>query len=283
MTNTRAMAIAVAVSALLGVNALADQIGAKKQSPKTAYASSQGWPDWSGVWDATDRSAIYTIAQTGAPPPLKPKYLAEFMERRLLKAAAKKAGKPSPFPVDFCHPQIFSGNMATSDSYVMEFLYSSERITIITETGLVRRIYVDGRTLPDDPIPSFTGTSVGHWEGKVLVVETVGLSEDARIGGEGDLQLDGTLQTLGTPLGKTAKTLERMFLTPQGQLQIDTTTIAPDILVEPYKKTQLWKRVNMELVPYTFCPINDRNIDKKTGFYHFDATPPPDLPPPPSQ
>ncbi len=41
--------------------------------------------------------------------------------------------------------------------YPIEFIYSPERVTIVTETeSQVRRIYTDGRPLPDDPDPPST-------------------------------------------------------------------------------------------------------------------------------
>ncbi len=60
--------------------------------------------------------------------------------------------------------------------YPIEFLFTPGRVTVLTEAYMqVRRIYTDGRKLPDDPDPQFNGNSVGHWEGDTLVVETVGL------------------------------------------------------------------------------------------------------------
>ncbi|MGC3982600.1 MAG: hypothetical protein QM808_15230 [Steroidobacteraceae bacterium] len=41
-----------------------------------------------------------------------------------------------------------------------------------------RRIYLTG-TLPTNPKPGYLGTSVGHWDGNTLVVETVGLKSQA--------------------------------------------------------------------------------------------------------
>jgi hypothetical protein len=40
-----------------------------------------------------------------------------------------------------------------------------------------RQIFVDGRKHPEDMIPSWYGHSVGHWEGKTLVVDTVGFDK----------------------------------------------------------------------------------------------------------
>src|SRR5690606_12762528 len=41
----------------------------------------------------------------------------------------------------------------------------------------VRRIYLDGRTLPSGLRPSFQGYSIGHWEGEELVIETTHIRE----------------------------------------------------------------------------------------------------------
>ncbi len=55
----------------------------------------------------------------------------------------------------------------------------AERVTIITETdSQVRRVYTDGRKLPEDPDPAFNGSSIGHWEGNVLIVDTIGLNPE---------------------------------------------------------------------------------------------------------
>jgi hypothetical protein len=44
----------------------------------------------------------------------------------------------------------------------------------------VRWIYTDGRTHPsdDDLVLTYNGHSIGHWEGKTLVVDTVGMTDD---------------------------------------------------------------------------------------------------------
>ncbi len=53
-----------------------------------------------------------------------------------------------------------------------------EESWILTENGPnVVRIYTDGRSHPpaDEVWPTYTGDSVGHWEGDTLVFDTIGL------------------------------------------------------------------------------------------------------------
>jgi hypothetical protein len=42
----------------------------------------------------------------------------------------------------------------------------------------VRRIYLDGREVPDNWPPTLGGFSTGHWEGETLVVHTTKLSPE---------------------------------------------------------------------------------------------------------
>ena len=46
------------------------------------------------------------------------------------------------------------------------------------EWSETRTIYLDGRKHPKNPKPTRLGHSIGHWDGDVLVVDTVGLSPD---------------------------------------------------------------------------------------------------------
>ena len=49
-------------------------------------------------------------------------------------------------------------------------------IIIIEDAPGYRQIFMDGREHPESPNPSWMGHSVGHWDGDVLVVDTVGFN-----------------------------------------------------------------------------------------------------------
>lgn len=111
--------------------------------------------------------------------------------------------------------------------YPIEFLFTPGRVTILTEAYMqVRRIYTDGRKLPDDPDPQFNGNSVGHWEGDTLVVDTVGLEPRT------------TLMTAIHPTEQT-RIRERIHLDPASKNLVDEMEITdPTLFTEPYH-TQL--------------------------------------------
>jgi hypothetical protein len=50
-------------------------------------------------------------------------------------------------------------------------------ITMLYENLMYRQIFMDGRTLPADPEPSFMGYSVGRWDGDTLVVDSIGFKD----------------------------------------------------------------------------------------------------------
>src|SRR5262249_38483228 len=124
-------------------------------------------PDWSGWW-TLEKRVNDEFAE--APPPLRPADLARYWEARRDDANAD--------PGRFCRPQQFTG-YSGGFTEAVEFLFTPGRVTLTNEGGLIRRIYTDGRALPTEHQYSNVGTSIGHWEGQTLVVETVDINPGA--------------------------------------------------------------------------------------------------------
>jgi hypothetical protein len=186
--------------------------------------------------------------------------------------AAALANDKGGDPKRWCRPPQFVGyNGGFVD--MVEVLFTPGRVTLTSEMGLIRRIYTDGRALPPDPEPSNMGTSIGHWEGNTLVVETIGLNPESLFPGIAP----------GAPkIGRDARVSERISLKDPNTLQIETTLVAPDILTAPDKRTRSYARAPRHVLrEVTFCADNDRSIDPNSGKQRFDMTPPADLPPPP--
>jgi hypothetical protein len=230
---------------------------------RPTLAGADGLPDWSGWWTY---ATPLTDEMDRNPPPLRPEKLA----RRLAGIR-----NDAPDPMRYCRPPQFTGS---SDGFVgaLEFLFTPGRVTLTTESGMIRRIYTDGRPVPVDPVPTNMGTSVGHWEGATLVIETVGLNPESRYPNTAQGNL---------PLGRNALITERIRLIAPDTLEIAIETIAPELMTRPDRRTRIYKR-RPELMAareITFCVDHDRAIDPLTGAQRFDLTPPTDLPPPPAR
>jgi hypothetical protein len=99
----------------------------------------------------------------------------------------------------------------------------------------IRIIYLDGRKHidPDIRIPSFSGESIGQWEGDTLVVDTVGFVNDHH-------WIDN-----GIPASDQLHVIERMRLIEDGsRLEIDYAMTDPKYWVGEWKWRKYWKRVD---------------------------------------
>ncbi len=84
----------------------------------------------------------------------------------------------------------------------------------------IRRIYLDGgHTVGADP--SFSGDSVGRWEGDTLVVETNNLRE-------------GTIDRNGIPYSDKLTAVEKIRRVSPTRLEIETTLTDPEAFVVPF-------------------------------------------------
>ena len=152
--------------------------------------------------------------------------------------------------------------------YPYEFLLTPGQVTIVGEAYMiVRHIYTDGRTLPKDPDPSFFGTSVGHWEGKTLVAESIGFSPQTTIAPD-------------VPHSDKMKIIERFQLLDPDTMSIETTVIDPVALTHPYTTTRILKRHANWTIDEYICEQNNRNSVTGSGKAEVDITPPPPPEPP---
>jgi hypothetical protein len=157
-----------------------------------------GKPDLSGVWQA-ERSPVSEIASVlgsdfanlqvdindvgkyylsvfwGLKPdqePLRPESMAILKRRASL-----------PGPTSRCLPAGIPGGLFI---YAFKIIQTPREIVMLPESGdPPRQIYLDGRGLPADPQPSWSGYSVAKWQGDTLVVETTGFTEDSWLDGSG--------------------------------------------------------------------------------------------------
>ena len=144
-------------------------------------------PDWSGAWSMVGGTVFDRDTQTGqggatsagvrSHPPYNAEWEAIYkshLDRRdknLFPDTISNCGVPAGFPRHFNLP----------DPY--EFVVRPEQVWVLTENGPnVLRIYTDGRKHLEDQWATYTGDSVGHWEGDTLVFTTVALKGFSRQG-----------------------------------------------------------------------------------------------------
>lgn len=220
----------------LAALALLTQTGQAQEAatPRTAEEQSQSWqeiarlPDfWQGTWQS-----ISPIADDFPTPPDYTEFAQDYI-------ANYRPAEDSPFtncvPLGMPFAQSIGG-------MPMKFFQSPGMIALYIESsGMLRFIHTDGRTPEAEPNPTYLGTSIGHWEGDTLVVETNGLAPDTvfqmgRITDVSRLQGDPSpvAGVVFGPHGPNLKLVERMRLIDFGTLEIQTTLHDETIFNTPY-------------------------------------------------
>ena len=172
-----------------------------------------------------------------AGPSLTPEYAAKTPDTQRFTANCLPPGLPA----------------IMTQPYPMEFLLTPGQVTIVIEAyNQIRHIYTDGRPLPEDPDPTFYGTSIGHWEGDTLVAETVGFEDIPR--------------GLTFPHSDKMKIVERFKLTAPDTMSIQTTIIDPEALTAPYSMgaRTLTRHRSWTIAEY-ICEENNRNYVDANG------------------
>jgi hypothetical protein len=113
----------------------------------------------------------------------------------------------------------------------LQFLITPEEVLIVNAYNETRHIYTDGRPMPpaDDLWPTVTGTSIGHWEGPVLVIDTIQVTNP-------NVFFQG-----GPPLSEEARYHERIWLDGD-KLRTDITIEDPVTLARPWTVHLSWVR-----------------------------------------
>ena len=256
-----ALVVAPAAGAQVAGNQAAAQAPkAARKAPTPAYWAALGkLPDFTGVWEIPlgggaarggggARGGAANRAGGGRgpanTPSLTPEYAAKAQEQARLAAKAEDNQSAN------CLPPGMPGIM--SQPYPIEVLMTPGQVTIVTEAYTqVRHIYTDGRSLPEDPDPSFDGTSVGRWDGDTLVVETVGFEPVPR--------------GISFPYSEKMKIVERFKLSDPDTLNIETTILDPLALTRPFDMgNRIFKRHRSWTIAEYVCEENNRNfVDEK--------------------
>jgi len=221
-------------------------------APKTA----DGKPDLSGIWEAentfpcdpqkencTDLRISADFVNIGqslkSGLPLQPWAAA------LLKTRGAGQGKDDP--ASRCLP---AGMPRSVTLPTLRKIVQVPALMIVLDeyNASYRQIFTDGRPLPADPQPSWSGYSTAKWEGDSLVVETTGFRDG--------LWLDA----IGSPLTDQAKINERYRRTNFGNMELELTVNDPKAYTAPWTvKLNLFLVINTELLDY-ICLENEQDV-----------------------
>jgi hypothetical protein len=137
-------------------------------TPIGAESAAAERPDLSGVWMAF---AVENPDGTGNAPRYSPQG-----EATLDAFAAQFSEIPETGA--WCYGTGMPSMMMSTVSYPIEIVQHPSRLVMVAELEMqVRRVYLDGRSHPDDFLPQGVGHSVGTWDGDTLVIDTALLSE----------------------------------------------------------------------------------------------------------
>ena len=173
--------------------------------------------------------------------PWTPEYGAIAAKRK----AAGDAGNPYQVAGSTCLPRGLVG-MLTTGAYPLEIFQTATGVTVLKENGGVHRIHLNRQHLaPDDLTPLFFGDSVGHWEGNVLVVDSISLGATDNIDGQ-------------NPHSDEMRVVQKFQRTGAKSLEIEITVYDPKAFTKPITTKSLFTaRPEYELQEY-YC-VNERH------------------------
>lgn len=217
----------------------------------------QDLPDWSGVWqqvgntvfdDATVQPPHGSANEHGTRefPPFTAEWEKNYEANLKLVAQDRfpdpitNCGVPVGFPRIFNLPDVY------------EFVVRPEQTWILTENGPnVMRIYTDGREHPQpkDLWLTYTGDSVGYWDGDTLVFSTISVKNEGTI-------LDRTGLTLSNEMTAVTK----MRIVSDGRIELEMVIRDPKALKEPWRVEMQYRKLPAGTRVYDYaCAENNRN------------------------
>ncbi len=211
-----------------------------KKRPKPPF-------DLTGTW-FVDLSKGFSSWMFGPPyPKFLPTAQADFDAAK----AATKEGRAYHDYIGQCYPAGMPVIMTRVWPIAMIQLPTAIYMVSGFENEL-RIIYLDGRphTAADVVVPSYDGESIGHWEGKDLVVDT--------------RYFDTSHHTIddGIPISKDFRMVERISLSPDGKkLHIHYQMWDPQNWVGEWDSDKAWNRVDDQDITEVECtPDLDKHL-----------------------
>jgi hypothetical protein len=191
-----------------------------------------GAPDLSGLW------LVYRDRYPEDPPALP---WAAAIARERMETNLKDS------PHYRCLPYGFPVPGATSP-WMTKFIHLPTLLVMLFEDAPgFRQIFLDGRSHPPDPNPTWLGHSVGRWEVDTLVVDTVGFNDRSWI-------------ARAHPHTEQLRTTERYRRPEYGRLEIEVVYDDPGAYTRPWAQNLIWYLAPQEELIEFVCENNRTDL-----------------------
>jgi hypothetical protein len=212
-----------------------------------------GKPDLSGVWQLDRSSSKYlsNLAADFKPGELPIQPWADVLTKERMTGAHDREYTS----VHCLPPGVPILDASGGGGYPLKLIQEAELVVILYEAQeQFRQIFMDGRTPPKDPNPTWLGYSVGRWDRDELVVDTTGFN--------GKTWLDNRA---GHPTTDALHIIERFRRRDFGHLDLRLTIDDPKAYTRPWSVTEQWQlQVDDELLEFV-CNENEKDLKHVPG------------------
>lgn len=195
-------------------------------------------PNFTGKWiNATPEAALKTVQ--GTAPPLNAAGRKEYARRQ----AALKAGDKKIDPISDCLMHGMPRLLYTR--YPLLILQTGKQVAFVHEANHTFRSIWFNDPLPEEPDTLWLGYSTAKWEGRTLVINSIGFNDQT------------WLDYAGLPHGSKLKLEERYVLADANTIKGEITITDPDFYTKPWKSTfNFKKQAGMEIAENVCTDVN---------------------------
>lgn len=179
-----------------------------------APRAADGKPDLSGVWMVRNATSLFYLTFGLKPEEMRP-WAAALYKKREDNYRNDTDGIA-------CLPPGPKAGIAVGN-FPMKIIQTPRLIAFLYEYQTIfRQIFTDGRSLPQDPNPTWMGYSVGTWNADTLVVTTAGYNDRT------------TLDLAGHPHTEALRVTERYHRVDVGHIDLQVTFDDPKAYTRPW-------------------------------------------------
>ena len=187
----------------------------------------EGKPDLSGLWLVNEE--LYPDERPALP------WAAALAKERI-------ANEVKDHPHGRCLP-AGPPIPGSAPPFLTKFVQTPTLLVILFEdVPGFRQVFLDGRSHPADPNPSWVGHSIGKWEGNALIIDTVGFNDRGWM----DIY----------PRTEKLHIIERYSRPDVGHLDVEVTVEDQGVFQKPWKMIMKWDLAPQEDLLEYVCENN---------------------------